>query len=166
MSHPVYISDTNIWIDFRNAGLLDALFDLPFQLCSTDFVLSELGDSDQQALLELGLTVHGLDESATFRLLGLMAAHNNSSLADVSCYLLAQDTGHPLLTGDGRLRKQALQDGLQVFGALWLLDQLVAHQVTQPATAAQGLQRMLDRGARLPGTECQVRLRDWQRHGR
>lgn len=28
----IYISDTNIWIDFRNAGLLDELFELPFIL--------------------------------------------------------------------------------------------------------------------------------------
>lgn len=40
MTQQVYISDTNIWIDFRNAGLLGALFDLPFELCSTDFVLT------------------------------------------------------------------------------------------------------------------------------
>jgi hypothetical protein len=162
MTRQVYISDTNIWIDFRNAGLLDALFDLPFQLCSTDFVLSELQDFDPQALIKRGLVVHGLDESATARLFGLMVAHNNSSLADVSCYLLAQETGHPLLTGDGRLRKQAVQDGLQVHGALWLLDQLVGHQVTSPQAAAVGLQSMLDSGSRLPGTECQVRLRTWQ----
>jgi len=162
MTKQVYISDTNIWIDFRNAGLLDALFDLPFQLCSTDFVLSELQDFDPAALLAKGLVVHGLDERATARLLGLMTAHNNSSLADVSCYLLAQETGHPLLTGDGRLRKQAAQDGLQVFGALWLLDQLVAYKVTTPDAAAEGLKSMLGLGARLPHAECQTRLRDWQ----
>lgn len=162
MTRQIYISDTNIWIDFRNAGLLDALFDLPFQLCCTDFVLSELQDFDPQALLKRGLVVHGLDESATARLFGLLVEHNNSSLADVSCYLLAQETGHPLLTGDGRLRKQATQDGLQVYGALWLLDQLVAYKAIAPESAARGLQGMLDSGARLPGTECQVRLRTWQ----
>lgn len=161
MTKRVYISDTNIWIDFRNAGLLDSLFDLPFQLCSTDFVLSELQDFDSQALIKRGLVVRDLDEHATARLLGLMNAHNNSSLADVSCYLLAQETGHPLLTGDGRLRKQATQDGLQVYGALWLLDQLVANKVTAPDAAAKGLKDMLDRGARLPHAECQTRLRDW-----
>ena len=162
MTQQVYISDTNIWIDFRNAGLLDALFDLPFQLCCTDFVLSELQDFDPQSLRQRGLLVHGLDEGATARLFGLMTAHNNSSLADVSCYLLAQETGHPLLTGDGRLRKQAAQDGLQVHGALWLLDQLVAYQVTSRQAAALGLKSMLDLGARPPPTECQARLRVWQ----
>jgi len=29
----IYISDTNIWIDFRNAGLLEHMFRLPFTLC-------------------------------------------------------------------------------------------------------------------------------------
>ena len=161
MTQQVYISDTNIWIDFRNAGLLDALFDLPLQLCSTDFVVSELQDFDPQDLSARGLVIHALDEVATARLFDLMEAHNNSSLADVSCYLLAQETGHPLLTGDGRLRKQASLDGLQVHGALWLLDQMVQHQVTTPETAAQGLQTMLARGARLPTGECQTRLKDW-----
>lgn len=161
MTQQVYISDTNIWIDFRNAGLLDALFDLPFQLCSTDFVLEELQDFDPAALLAKGLVVHGLDEASTARLYNLMEAHNNSSLADVSCYLLAQDTGFPLLTGDGRLRKQATKDGIQVYGVLWLLDQLVACGVRSGPVAAEGLKIMLSRDARLPPAECQARLRAW-----
>lgn len=161
MTQQVYISDTNIWIDFRNAGLLDTLFDLPFQICSTDFVLEELQDFDPVALRAKGLVVQSLDEAATARLFDLMAAHNNSSLADVSCYLLAQDTGFPLLTGDGRLRKQATLDGIRVFGVLWLLDQLVEHGVLSGTIAAYGLNAMLSNGARLPNSECQTRLSAW-----
>jgi len=157
----VYVSDTNIWIDFRNAGLLEQLFQLPLTLCSTDFVLSELQDIQHETLIANGLVVEGLDAAAMGRLFGLMAAHNNSSLADVSCYLLAQDTGRPLLTGDGRLRRQAMTDGLEVFGALWLLDQLVAHAVVSPAEARRGLQAMLAQGARLPGAECNARMTTW-----
>jgi hypothetical protein len=158
----VYISDTNIWIDFRNAGLLDALFDLPFTFCCTDFVLGELADFDTAALLRRGLLVHAFDEAGTTRLFDLMQAHNNSSLADVSCYQLAKDTGHPLLTGDGRLRRQASHDGLTVHGALWLLDQLVEHEAMARTAVADGLQSMLDRHARLPPEECQRRLRAWR----
>lgn len=158
----VYVSDTNIWIDFRNAGLLDALFSLPFTLCCTDFVLNELEDFQHDILLARGLLVETLDGDANARLFGLMAEHNNSSLADVSCYLLAQETGRPLLTGDGRLRKQAAHDGLQVHGALWLLDQLLEHAVILPAVATAALQTMLDHGARLPPAECQARLARWR----
>lgn len=158
----VYISDTNIWIDFRNAGLLETLFDLPFTFCCTDFVLSELGDFDHPALLQAGLAVETLDAGTMGRLYALMGAHNNSSLADVSCYLLARDTGRALLTGDGRLRKQAKSDGLTVHGALWLLDQMVDHAVIPPVLAAAGLRAMLAAGARLPSADCQQRLLAWE----
>ena len=155
MTAQVYISDTNIWIDLRHAGLLDALFDLPFTLCCTDFVLDELQDFDHAHLRARGLVVETLDEQATAALFPLMEAHNNSSLADVSCYQLAKQTGRPLLTGDGRLRKQAMADGLQVHGALWL------HQIIERKNAAQRLQSMLTSGARLPQADCQKRLNLW-----
>ena len=161
MTQQVYISDTNIWIDFRNAGLLDALFSLPFKLYCTDFVLNELKDFDTQHLLARGLVVESLDAVATAALFHLMQAHNNSSLADVSCYQLAHQTKHPLLTSDGRLRKQAKTDGLKVHGALWLLDQLVAHKTIKTKEAAKGLQSMLTSGARLPEADCQKRLTLW-----
>ena len=161
MTTQVYISDTNIWIDLRNAGLLDAMFDLPFTLCCTDFVLSELKDFDHHHLVSRGLVIETLDELATAALFPLMQAHNNSSLADLSCYQLAQQTGRALLTGDGRLRKQAKADGLQVHGALWLLDQMVSHQIIEPKNAAERLQDMLDSGAWLPMDDCQKRLTLW-----
>jgi predicted nucleic acid-binding protein len=161
MTPQVYISDTNIWIDFRNAGLLDALFSLPFKLCCTDFVLDELQVFDHTHLRMRGLFVETLDEQATAALFPLMQAHKNSSLADVSCYQLAKQTGRPLLTGDGRLRKQAMADGLQVHGALWLLDQMVAHQIIEPKNAAQHLQSMMNAGSRLPEADCQKRLDFW-----
>lgn len=158
----VYISDTNIWIDFRNADLLAELFQLPLTLCSTDFVMNELTDLPQDSLVGQGLQVETLHEGAVAQLFTLMGAHRNSSLADVSCYYLARQTGNPLLTGDGKLRKQATKDGIQVFGVLWLLDQLVAHTLITPVRAAEALRVMREHGARLPPTECNQRLQLWQ----
>lgn len=140
----IYISDTNIWIDFRNAGLLEQMFRLPFTLCCTDFVMQELEDFPHDELLDQGLIIESLDEASVMRLYGLRVEHNNSSLADVSCYLLAQETRRPLLTGDGRLRRQAQRDGLQVHGALWLLDLKVEHQVIEEPHAAVALAHMLE----------------------
>lgn len=159
----IYISDTNIWIDFRNAGLLEHLFRLPFTLCCTDFVLHELEDFPQDELLAHGLVIESFSGAEVTRLFNLKVEHNNSSLADVSCYLLAQETGRPLLTGDGKLRRQAHKDGLQVYGALWLLDLMVMHQVVEPLQAANALEDMLLRGARLPSGECETRLLQWRK---
>lgn len=158
----IYISDTNIWIDFNNAGLLDELFQLPFTFCCTDFVLGELNNFDHAALFARGLLVEQMDDTAVTRLFGLMTEHNNSSLADVSCYFLAQETTRPLLTGDGRLRRQAQKDGLEVYGALWLLDRLVEHAVIPPKRAADCLDSILLKNARLPHAECQARLQQWR----
>lgn len=158
----IYISDTNIWIDFRNAGLLEHMFRLPFTLCCTDFVMHELEDFAHDELLAQGLVVESFDERGVQKLWALKIAHNNSALADVSCYLLAQITGRPLLTGDGKLRRQAIQDGLQVHGALWVLDLMVEHQVISSGDAATALDTMLAGGSRLPVSECQARLSTWR----
>lgn len=157
----VYISDTNIWIDIRNAGLLEELFQLPVTFCCTEFVLDELNDLPQDFLFTRGLLLETLDETAVSQLFALKIQHGNSSLADVSCYFLAQQTGRPLLTGDGRLRKQASKDGVEVFGVLWVLDQLVEHHVITPPRAAEALDSMIQHGARLPPGECQQRITQW-----
>lgn len=158
----IYISDTNIWIDLRNADLLVELFRLPVKLCCTDFVMNELTDLPRHLLIERGLQVETLNEDDVTRLVTLMGTHGNSSLADVSCYYLARQTGRPLLTGDGKLRRQATRDGIEVFGVLWLLDQLVDQTLISPARAGEALRAMLRHGARLPQTECHDRLQRWQ----
>lgn len=157
----IYISDTNIWIDFRNAGLLAPLFQLPFKLCSTDFVIAELEDFDLERLVAHGLIIETMSASQIHALSTLTLEHNNSSLADVSCYLLARQTGRTLLTGDGRLRRQAIRDGLRVHGALWLLDQLVSEEIIERPRAHQALSAMLAANARLPKADCDARLSAW-----
>lgn len=107
----IYISDTNIWIDFRNAGLLEQMFKLPFTLCCTDFVLYELEDILHDELLAQGLLVESFDESGVQKLVNLKIEHGNSSMADVSCYLLAHTTGRPLLTGDGETASPGAERG-------------------------------------------------------
>ncbi|WP_231998935.1 PIN domain-containing protein [Pseudomonas cedrina] len=138
------------------------MFRLPFTLCCTDFVLYELADFPHDELLAQGLLVESFDDAGVQKLLKMKREHGNSSMADVSCYLLAHTTGRPLLTGDGKLRRQAQKDGLQVRGALWLLDLMVEHHTITSSVAAQALENMLWHGARLPGTECSTRLSQWR----
>ncbi|MGE8148769.1 type II toxin-antitoxin system VapC family toxin [Pseudomonas frederiksbergensis] len=126
-------------------------------------MLHELEDFPHDELLAHGLIVESFDGAGVARLFSLKIEHNNSSLADVSCYLLAQESGRPLLTGDGKLRRQAQRDGLQVHGALWLLDLMVEHGVIPPAHAADALDNMLEHGARLPSGECDARLSNWRK---
>ena len=155
----VYVSDTNIWIDFHHAALLNALFQLP---CCTDFVASELDTPELTPLVELGLIVEPLDGDDIQQLFELAQQHRNPSLADMSCYFLAKKSGLPLLTGDGQLRKLAKDEQVEVRGALWLLDQMVEHAVIEAHRAAEALRTMLQKNARLPERECQNRLERWE----
>jgi predicted nucleic acid-binding protein len=158
----IYVSDTNIWIDFEKANLLNEVFKLPFQFCCTDFVAAEISTITCQSLLKLGLIIETMDANDIKHLHTLMASHNNSSLADVSCYFLAQNNGLPLLTGDGKLRKRASKEGLTVRGSIWLLDLLIQHKIISEEAAATSLDTMRQQGARLPNIECQSRISNWR----
>jgi predicted nucleic acid-binding protein len=159
----VLISDTNIWIDLHFGGLLEATFSLPWQFVTTDFASAELIQPTTQGLVAMGLVVIPLSNKEIQHLDGLMATLRNSSVADVSCYLLAQQhPGWRLLSGDSNVRKSAQQAGLQCNGILWLLDELYRARAARRTELAQALRRMLARGAWLPADECQKRLTEWE----
>lgn len=67
--------------------------------------MQELADFPHEELLKRGLSVESFDESGVIKLFGLKIEHNNSSLADVSCYLLAQETGRPAGECEARLSR-------------------------------------------------------------
>ena len=157
----VLVSDTNIWIDFQHAGFLKSIFLLPFEFLTTDFVINELQEPEGSILVSLGLKVIVLDGSEVANLFTISQENNHSSLPDVSCFYVALTKGCPLLTGDGALRKLAKNKGVIVYGSLWLLDQLVEQELILPALAADGLQKMLAAGSRLPPIECHTRLTHW-----
>jgi hypothetical protein len=111
MTQQVYISDTNIWIDFRNAGLLDALFSLPFKLCCTDFVLDELQDVDTKHLLVRGLVVETLDAAATAALFNLMQAQTDGLKVHGALWLLDQLVEHQTIkTKEAAKGLQSMRD--------------------------------------------------------
>jgi len=49
-SQSVLVTDTNIWIDLENGGILRDVFDLPYQFLTTDFAMRELVRPKRQVL--------------------------------------------------------------------------------------------------------------------
>jgi predicted nucleic acid-binding protein len=126
----VFVSDTNIWIDFEKVGLLDKLFSLPFQYCTTDFVANELEQPDARKLVKRGLQVKSLEAAALMRIEALMQRYARPSFTDLSCLVMAEEIGCKLLTGDQALRKAAEKESnVVVHGVLWLLDQMIEHKI-------------------------------------
>ena len=67
-----------------------------------------------------------------------------------------------LITGDNNLRTAGEEQGVEVHGTLWLLDQLHANGHLPDSAAHNALKRMVDEGSWLPKEEVQKRLTRWR----
>lgn len=165
MPTKVLVPDTNIWIDLHRGGLLESVFELPYEFVTTEFAWSELRRPPGADLLALGLSVEVLSGEATIEIYGLRATLKNPSLADVSCYYLAATEGWTLLTGDKAIRRACRTENIEVRGTLWLMDELFERHVTTVHVLSLALEKVLEAGGRLPDKECAARLARWRRVG-
>jgi len=66
-----------------------------------------------------------------------------------------------VLTGDGRLRREATQAGLNVHGTVWAFDELVSQGLLGKELAAGKLEDLMAVNPRLPRKDCENRIRRW-----
>ncbi len=159
----VLITDTNIWIDLDHGELLELIFHLPYQICAADFAKAEIRSIDVAALERQGLIFQELDKTLVAELLSLRQRKTAIAIADLEAFLLVREQGAVLVTGDRNLAKLAADEGVEVHGLLWLMDEMVQIGVLHPRQAAASLLTIIDRGARLPADECDRRIRSWSK---
>jgi hypothetical protein len=157
----VLVSDTNIWVDLENGGILVEVFKLPYQFIIPDLAITELIRPSWETLIVLGVDVHELIADQVLELVQLQQQYRALSSIDLAAFLLAKSLCATLLTGESQLNKLANAYRLSVHGVLWLLDELVKFQILKPGQAAIALRRMLVQGARLPAEESSKRLAIW-----
>ena len=157
----VLVTDTNIWIDLENGGLLVEVFRLPHRFLIPDFAIPELVSPRWETLAVLGLEAHELGAEQVIELAQLRHSHKNLSVVDLAAFLLTKALGATLLTGDRRLVELANSNGFAAHGVLWALDEMLHFQALTSLQAAAALGRMLDLGARLPAEECKERFARW-----
>ncbi len=159
----VLVTDTNIWIDLENGGILVEVFQLPYQFLIPDFAIPELVRPRWESLKVLGLRAYELPAEQVVELLRLRQVHKNLSIIDLAAFLLAKMLDATLLTGDWRLNELASASGLSVHGVLWLLDGMLHFKALTSKQAATALRQMLESGARLPADECNNRITRWSK---
>lgn len=158
------VPDASVLIDFEHGNLLAALLALPYRWLLPDLTLAELKAPEPEMLLSLGLEQAVFDGQEILNIVQLRLRYPALSLPDCAALFLAQRERALLLTGDRRLQQIASNDfRLTVHGSLWALDCLLEAQGITQAQAAQALRLMLEAGSRLPQTECQKRLEQWDR---
>jgi predicted nucleic acid-binding protein len=83
------------------------------------------------------------------------------SVADAEALVIARADEAVLLTGDGSLRKAALDVGVDVRGVIGELKRLVAAVVIDPPGALTALETIVASGSRLPHDEVAAARRQW-----
>jgi predicted nucleic acid-binding protein len=161
-SPPLCIVDANILIDLHVGGLLRELFRLPFRLAVPDVIVAELHEPDGEVLVRYGLESMELAGDQVLEVASLLTRYRAVSTNDLFALVLARTQKAALLTGDRHLTEAADQEGVTAHGTLWVLDEMVRLAVVAPVQVAQALERMLERGSRLPRAECHKRLQQWR----
>ena len=120
----VLVSDTSVIIDLDRGELLEHLFRLPYDFCVPDLLYKkelagELGDR----LRTLGLQVVELSPAELSRATGLRREIKVLSTPDTFAFSLAEARRWTLLTGDGVLRDLCVQQGVEMHGVLWIIEE-------------------------------------------
>lgn len=161
------IHDANVLIDLLDIGLLDEAMTLPCVMQTTDLVQHEVVDVEQaQALSEciskglLAVLSSSIEQMS--KIAEMQSASPQLTLADCSVIFHAQDRDGVVLSGDGRLRKEAERQRLEVHSTPWLLSLMVAEGSMAPATAVDRLECLMDLNRRLPQRECRKLIDAWK----
>lgn len=157
------VIDANILIDLSVAGILKQFFMLDYDVISTKFVSKEVDQCVHKDIPHGKLRFHDLTQHEEQDVSALQQQFAFLSIADCSVLLLAKSLGSNafLLTGDKRLRTVTEEQGVVVYGILWVLDNLVNQAWITKQQACCAMLKMKKFGSRLPADECTKREQLW-----
>lgn len=163
----IIVNDTNIFIDLHSVGLLRQFCDLPYEIRTVDFVMTEIVDTGQREEMNR-LVAEGRIKVESFtaeEIMEIVAEHSamsgNLSIPDCSVCYYARKHDVTLLTGDRQLRKYAEMQKLTVRGIIFIFDEMVVNSVLSPNDAAGKLKELCSINIRLPKSEIERRIDLW-----
>lgn len=152
------ISDASVLIDIECSGLTSAMFKLPYQFVVPDILFDEELAEKHSDLLQFGLISRTMSGELIEEAYNLRQKHSKPSVNDLLALILAKYENCQLLTGDKALRQVAVIFNIQVFGTIWLVEQMIQYQIINVDDARIAFQRMKSLGSRLPWDEVEKML--------
>ena len=147
------VSDANIPIDIEHGNLTASMFAMKIIFTVPDILFEKELKARHSHLLDFGLKIKSLSDEAVDKVTEFAAKYRHPSRIDLFALSLALQENCPLLTGDKNLRKAAAQEGLQVYGTIWLVSEMLREKIIQPTVARTAFQKMKIAGSRLPWEE-------------
>ena len=156
------INDANILTDIADGNLTPVIFQLPYEITVPD-ILFELELRERHSyLLEAGLKVKSLIAESVKKTEFLSSKYARPSLMDHSALALALQEKCPLLSGDKDLRVAAKNEGVEVHGTLWIMEELLNHKIIEQVQARGSFDSMKIKGSRLPWGDVEKLLNKWE----
>ncbi len=159
------ISDTCIFIDMIEIGLIDEFFGLSFKFYTTDFVFNEIKNSKHLSLIRKYIDFRKLKvlkaaPDELFEIVQLSEKHPKLSISDCSVFYFGKKHNFIVLTNDKRLRKLCKE--IRVHGILWIFDSLISSKIISKNQAAKKLHELTGINQRLPMDECLKKINKWR----
>lgn len=159
------VSDTSVLVDLERGGILNALFQLPFDIGVPDVLYEEeLRDWEGPNLVAAGLKVLVLDGDGVALAQRYRGHDPRLSLPDAFALALAKTENHILLAGDAGLRALAAIEEVEVHGVLWVLDRLEETGIVGSNDLLKALAGIVAHPrCRLPEAETKPRLERYRK---
>ncbi len=160
----VVVSDSCALIDLKKGGLLESFTRLPWVLVIPDILLADellSFTADEIAGLRQGVKVVPLDGSELVCISELQRTTPVLTVHDWAALIVAGRTkGAVLLTGDRRLRKVAVEAGIECHGVLWAVEAMASARLVAKSTLLAALATWkVDPLVRLPQAELEALAR-------
>lgn len=146
----VLISDSNIFIDMEVANLTQKMFALPYTFATPDILYYEELEEEHENLQEYNLKILSLTSETIKYTESIVPKYLKASRNDLFALALAKQEECPLLTGDGALRKAGEQEGIIIYGTIWIVNELMKHDLISDDEAVEAYEIMKVNKRRLP----------------
>jgi predicted nucleic acid-binding protein len=154
------ITDSSVFFDIIKIQALPEFFVLDLEIRTTDFVKGEILESEQKEQIEMFIRSHQL---IVFELRGQEIEEIENfktkrffkTLIDKTVLWKAKQLKCPLLTGDAKLRSEAIEQGVTVHGSLWVIQIMVETKVITANAGIEFLEKLKISNDRLPLDEIE-----------
>lgn len=132
------------------ANLTSQMFALPYQFATPDILYYEELEEEHPNLLDVDLKILTLSSNTVRYTESIIRKYPKASRNDLFALALAKQEKCPLITGDMALRKAGEKEDIQIFGTIWIVDELIKHNIITKDEAMQAYDLMKQSKRRLP----------------
>ena len=132
------------------ANLTSKMFALPYSFATPDILFYDELEEEHPNLLDTDLEILPLNSDTIKYTESIVPKYPKAGKNDLFALSLAKQECCPLLTGDGALRKAGQNEGIEILGTIWIINELIKHSIINKDEAMEAYDLMKENKRRLP----------------